>query len=299
MNLWCFNSIMKMKTLSLGLAAIFAGAMLFTGCDTINRSTHRNSSLYAYLYPDKSEHVDSPSIPVLRLPLRVGIAFVPPANSNRRYEYFGGNDLVFPEVEKMALMKQISSEFKKYPFVNSIELVPSLYLTPGGGFENLDQIRAMYGVDVMALVSYDQVQFTDPTIFEVTYWTIVGGLVVPGEKNDTRTMLDTAVYDIASRKLLFRAPGLSMVKCHATPLYLNEDLREDREAGLRIAATNLVDNLQMELAEFKQTVTNSPAEYKIEYKPGYTGAGAIGGVEAAVVAVLGGCFLWTRRARKA
>ncbi len=48
----------------------------------------------------------------------------------------------------------------------------------------------MYDIDVIALVSYDQVQFTDGSFLSLTYWTIVGAYVVAGEKNDTSTMLD-------------------------------------------------------------------------------------------------------------
>jgi rhombotail lipoprotein len=112
-------------------------------------------------------------------------------------------------------------------------------------------------------------------------------------------MMDAAVYDIASRKLLFRAPGIGNIKGSATPINLSEQLRGDSKKGFEQAATNLVANLQVQLAEFKQEVTNSPAEYKIEYKPGYTGGSAFGGMETIFVAGLGACFLWTRRSRKA
>ena len=46
----------------------------------------------------------------------------------------------------MALMKEASKHFKKYPFVKSIELIPTTYLRPGGSFANLDQLRSMFGV---------------------------------------------------------------------------------------------------------------------------------------------------------
>jgi rhombotail lipoprotein len=241
--------------------------------------------------------VDTPTVPVLSLPLRVGIAFVPAGGSGKNgYPY--AEDLNFSESQKIELMKQISTQFKQYPFVKSIELIPSAYLTPKGGFANLDQIRAMYDVDVMTLLSFDQVQFTDEGVLSLTYWTIVGAYVIPGEKNDTRTMMDAAVYDIASRKLLFRAPGVGDIKGSATPINLSEELRANSKAGFEKAATNLVANLTVGLADFKERVTNAPTEYKVEFKPGYTG-GAFGGVEMSAVAGLGACFLWTHRKRKA
>jgi rhombotail lipoprotein len=219
-------------------------------------------------------------------------------SSNERNNYSLPDDLTFSESQKMDLMKQISGQFKQYPFVKSIELIPTAYLTPRGGFANLDQIRTMYGVDVMALLSYDQVQFTDQGMLSLTYWTIVGAYVVPGEKNDTKTMLDAAVYDIASRKLLFRAPGIGNVKGSATPINLSEELRDDSKKGFEQAATNLVASLKVQLEDFKERVTNAPAEYKVEYKPGYTGASAFGGLETIFISGMGACFLWMRRNRR-
>lgn len=273
--------------------------ILVAGCASMGMAQHhRASNLYAYLYSDQKEHVDTPTVPVLSLPLRVGIAFVPVDNPTGRNNYPYWEDQSFSENQRMALMKQISGQFKQYPFVKSIDIIPSAYLTPRGGFSNLDQIQTMYGVDVMALLSYDQIQFTDEGVLSLTYWTIVGAYVIPGEKNDTKTMLDAAVYDIASHKLLFRAPGLGNVKGSATPINLSEELREDGKKGFEQAATNLVDNLKVQLADFKERVTNAPTEYKIEYKPGYTGGGAFGGMETVIVGGMGAGFLWTRRNRK-
>ena len=288
------------KTIWLTIGLVATATILIAGCDTFvgRGEQHRASNLYAYLYSGQKEHIDAPAIPVLSLPLRVGVAFVPVDNPNGRNNYSYAEDLTFSESQKMDLMKQISGQFKQYPFVKSIELIPTAYLTSRGGFANLDQIRTMYGVDVMTLLSYDQVQFTGEGVLSLTYWTIVGAYVVPGEKNDTKTMMDAAVYDIASRKLLFRAPGIGSVKGSATPINLSEQLRADSKKGFDQAATNLVANLKVQLEEFKQEVTNAPAEYKIEYKPGYTGGGALGGMETIIVGGLGACFLWTRRNRK-
>jgi rhombotail lipoprotein len=89
----------------------------------------------------------------------------------------------------------------------------------------------MYNVDVVALLSYDQAQFTDEGALSLTYLTIVGAYLVPAEKNDTHTMLDAVVYDIRSRKMLFRAPGTSQIKGHATLMNLSEQRRKDSDAG--------------------------------------------------------------------
>src|SRR5258708_6240805 len=164
------SRIMKTKT-SMTVFAVLALAL--TGCETFegNRSQRHASSLVQYLYPKRTEHVDKPAIPVLTLPLRVGVAFVPEDNGHQREAYTRSPAL--SEQQKLKLLKEVSDQFRKYPFVKTIEVIPSEYLAPGGSFENLDQLRSMFGVDVIALVSYDQLQFTDDTSCSLAYLTVV------------------------------------------------------------------------------------------------------------------------------
>lgn len=251
------------------------------------RQSRYTSSVVEYLYPDK-EVAEAPAIPHLSLPLRVGVAFVPEPER-------GPGARRLSEKEKMDLMVRISSEFKTLPFVKGIEFIPTAYLTTGGGFTNLDQIRTMYGIDVVALLSFDQVQHTDEGLLSLSYWTIVGAYVVKGEKNDTSTMLDAAVYDIPSRKMLFRAPGTSRVKGSATLVNLTEQLRSDSSLGFRLAADDLVVNVQDELNRFKQKVKETPESYEVAHKPGYTGAGSLGGAYVLTLLGLGGLALWLDR----
>ena len=273
-----------------GAAALAAGCMSWEG-----RQQHRANSLYNYLYAGEANHVDAEAIPALSLPLRVGLAFVPPGGPKGRADYVPPNDARFTENQQMDLLKQISAQFKSNALVSSIEIIPPPYLTAGGGFRNLDEIRAIYGVDVMVLLSYDQVQFTDQGLLSLSYWTIVGAYVIQGEKNDTQTMLDGAVYDIASRKLLFRAPGVSVIKGSATPINLSEQLRRDSQLGFEQAATNLTANLKVQLEDFKERVKNAPDQYKIVNKPGYTGGAALGGTDFLLTLAMGLGFWRSRR----
>ena len=267
---------------------VFAISLSTTGCAT--RSAHYATSVVQYLYPKDTKHVETATIPLLSLPLRVGVAFVP----GDGYQIINS----LSEKYKEDLMKKVSAEFKQYPFVKSIEIIPSPYLMPKGGFTNLDQLRTMYGVDVIALLSYDQVQHTDEGLLSLSYWTLIGAYIVRGEKNDTSTMLDAAVYHIPSRKLLFRAPGTSRIKASATPVNLREQLRKDSEAGFKEAAVMLTTNLKEQLEQFKVKVKESPQEYKIEHKAGYTGGGSLDPVALGLVAAFGGALFWSGRKRK-
>lgn len=279
------------------VSALLSLAVWLGACAT--GRTHHATSVVEYLYPNTKDPVVTPGVPVLTLPMRVGIAFVPGAGyggqRGRPFVPVGGAS-VLTEKKKTELMQQVADHFKKYPYVKSIELIPSPYLTPRGGFANLDQLRTMYGVDVIALLSYDQVQFTDESFLSVTYWTIIGAYVVPGAKNDTHTMMDAVVYDIASRKMLFRAPGVSHVKGRSTPVNLSEELRADSENGFNEASRQMIANLDQQLALFKDKVKAAPQEYKVVRTSGYTGGGSADGwLLVATLGIAG--WMWKRRSR--
>jgi rhombotail lipoprotein len=291
------------KSLFIALAVSILVVAMIGGCAT--GSTKNATSVVDYLFPDTKDPVVSPGIPTLTLPLRVGIAFVPGGSSVRGRQYGSGfspyqsGELALTENRKSKLMQEVADHFKKYPFVKDIEIIPTAYLRPGGSFANLDQIRTMYGVDVIALLSYDQVQFTDEGTLSFTYWTIVGAYVIPGEKNDTQTMLDAVVYDIPSRKMLFRAPGISLVKGSATLVNQSEELRADSGTGFDNAAKEMIVNLDEQLVHFKEKVKERPEEFKVVNSPGYTGGGSGGGsidlISLLPLTLLGGYFLWMRK----
>jgi len=262
------------------LRAALAGVLmiLLSACGT--QEVRNRSSVVDYLYSRSKQEVVQPSIPTLRLPLKVGIAFVPeqPARTSG-FGLWGRPSTAgaLTEARKTALLETLAAHFRRYDFVGSIEVVPSAYLTAGGSFTNLEQVRTMYGIDVVALVSYDQVQFTDQGLLSLTYWTLVGAYVVSGEKNDTSTLMDTAVYDIASRKMLFRAPGNSQVKGSSTPVNLAESLREDSAKGFEQANQLMLASLDQQLVAFRQRLKDRPDEVRVERSAGYSGGGALEG----------------------
>jgi len=268
-------------------------------------TTHNTTSVVDYLYPN-SDKVETPSVPTLTLPLRIGIAFVPGASSTTRSGATlpgaslvsrTGASFVLTEKRKQDIMREVADHFKKYPFIKEIEPIPSAYLSPRGSFANLDQIKTMYGISTIVLLSYDQTQFTDEGAVSLAYWTIVGAYVVRGEKNDTQTMLDAVVYDISSRKMLFRAPGTSLVKGSATPINLGEQQRADSEAGLGIAAKEMIGNLDLQLAAFQDKVKERPAEYRVMASSEYRGKGGgdFDALSLALLAFLCGGLAWTHR----
>jgi rhombotail lipoprotein len=283
---------------SIARAGVIGCAIALTACASATQ--HRKASVVDYLYPSGREVVVTPSIPTLNLPLKIGIAFVPSSEDAVSLA------TAVPESDRQKLMNQIADHFRQQAFVKNIETIPTSYLTAQGGFENLAQVGRMFDVDVVALLSYDQMQFTNQGRSSLTYWTIVGAYLVEGEKNDTRTLLDAAVFDVTSHKLLFRAPGVSTVKGSATPVNAEEALRHDAARGFQIAATDLLGNLDTQLDAFRTKVREAKTDVKVveseEYKArkqsgGGSGGGAADAMLLVAVAILGAGARSTRRGR--
>lgn len=258
-----------------GVTSLLVCAILgVAGCLSNGQRSGQGTSVMQFLYPKQHDHIEQVASPVLSLPLRVGIAFAPAGSANQGGYWMADTQLT--EAKKQQLMKQVAEQFRGLPYVAAIELIPSAYLRPEGGFANLDQVKSMFNVDVIALVAYDQVQFTGESMFSLAYWTIVGSYVVKGERNDTQTLMETVVFDVASRRMLFRAPGTSQVKATATPINQSEALRKDSGTGFDLATVEMIANLKTELAAFRERLKQAPEDIKVVHKPGYTGAGSFG-----------------------
>lgn len=273
--------------------------LLMSGCAG---KRHYSSSLMDYLYPNTQKEV-SPSTPVLNLPIKVGIAFVPnqSAGGNEAFSIWSGHRPQYASIsekERMELMSMVAEEFKKHNFINDIELIPSGYLTTHGGFDNLEQIRTMYNLDVIALLSYDQVQNTDEGVLSLSYWTIIGAYIVKGEKNSTNTLMDAAVFHIPSKSLLFRAPGTSFVKGKATPVNLDEQLRNDAAEGFQLATQNMIENLKIQLAQFQGKVKEEPEKYQVTHRAGSSYGGSFQPLQVLLLismAGLAGFLSWRKK----
>lgn len=259
-------------------ALVLAACGVLAGCGLMHerRANKQAASVVDYLYPNANEAPQlRPQVTTLRPPVRVGIAFVPG----------GGWNAGLPEAEKLKLLERVKASFAKHEYIDSIQIIPTAYLQPKGGFTNLQQVGQMFNVEVMALLSYDQVQFTDSNALSVLYWTIVGAYVIHGNQYDIQTMVDASVFDVKSSKLLFRAPGLSHTKGTASLAGLSDSARAARTEGFAQAVDGLIPSLQSELDLFKERI-KSDARFQVENRPGYKGGGALGLVTLLLLAAL-------------
>lgn len=254
-----------MKTLKLLSRMTIVGITIFAlnGCASMAgpKESKQSASIVDYLYPKASQAPQlSPSVTYLKPPLRVGIAFVPNVATAR----------TLPETEKIKLMERVKVAFTGQTYIGSIDIIPSQYLKAAGGFDNMEQVARMFNVDVMAMVSYDQVQFTDSNSLSFLYWTVIGAYVVHGNEHDTQTMLDISVFDVASRKLLMRAPGTSQVKGGGNLANFSERARAARAEGYNKAADQLIPALQTEIQSFRERLKTND-KIRVEPRVGYQG----------------------------
>lgn len=262
---------------------VAAAIAALTGCESLSTMwgggqtrTGVSSSVVEFLYPDgQVPPKPSGELPTLQLPIKVGLAFVP-----------GASPGVGPlsESQKLQLLEGVRSKFTSEDYVTEIALVPEAYLRGASGFDAIDRAARMYGLDVMALVSYDQLSTSSEKKSSFWYWTVVGAYLVEGTKNDVQTLVDTAVFDIPSRTLLFRSAGTDRVQKDATMVESPQRLRDMQAASFGRAMQDMTVNLQAELATFKERVKQQKAPVRVAKQGGGTqGGGGSTGLSAILV----------------
>lgn len=273
------------------LLALVSAALLLTGCSTFwdwsgGGRNGTSSSLVDYLYPNGEVPPDiQDTIPHLELPLRVGIAFVP--------GQAGPGSI--SEATKMHLLEQVKSNFMDREYIAHIEVIPDTYLRSSNGVTGMQQVARLYSMDVMALVSYDQVAHSAETTSSFLYWTIVGAYVVKGNKNDVQTFVDTAVFDVATRKLLFRAPGVNEVKSSSTLVDVERDVRAAQQKSFELAMADMTVNLDKELSTFKERI-KSDGSVRVTRVSGAEGGGGV--ADTNFLLLLTGLLLLSARLRQ-
>jgi rhombotail lipoprotein len=263
---------MKFRNVLLGLAVVFA----LTGCDAFSsmmchphcRSSARSSSsLVSFLYPKDAEPPRENAIPQLNLPVRVGIAFIPQGMSDA--------PAGLEAARREEILERIRARFADRKFVSQIVMIPDYYLRGRAGFDNLEGVQRLYGVDVMALVSYDQVTYREQNNWSLGYLTIVGAYVLKGSQHDVITLMDLAVVDPASRSILLRAGGIDDRRQRTTAANETRAARTSQGEGFSAAADDLIENFDQALTRFETEVREGKANVRVTHH--VTSSGRHGG----------------------
>ena len=244
------------------IVVMLLAAVIASGCGSAAmKESKQTASVVDYLYSGQQPPVkmQQASITELNIPLRIGIAFVPGVADPK----FG-----ISEVEQIRWSTEIKAAFERYPFVGDLVVIPTAYLKNGGGFDNLRQLATLFNLEVIALLSYDQIQFSEPNKWALLYWTGIGAYLIPGDQYDVHTVLEATVFDVRTRKLLFRAPGTSTVKGSAAWIKFSDSSRQARAEGFDKALQQLIPNVDAALQAFRKQAHDDPA-IKLNLPAGY------------------------------
>ena len=247
--------ILILAVLTLNACAMFGG---------YHPKHTRSTSLVQFLYPKGNPPMQDKINPVLNLPLKVGLAFIPERSNNASITLATKNDL----------LENVKAAFKAKVYVDEIIVVPEIYLQRSQGFSTLEQIKNLYQLDVIALVSYDQVVNSKDNILALSYLTIVGAYIFPGTGYEVSTLIDLAVIDIQSRSILFRAAGTSGDKDIVAEGYKQQAYRKKQNKGFKNAMNQMQVNLMPALDQFEQRLRSKDPNdtIKVKHRKGYTGS---------------------------
>ncbi len=104
---------------------------------------------------------------------------------------------------------------------------------------------------MIALVSYDQIVNRKENLLAITYLTIVGNYIFPGSHFDVSTLIDMALIDLESKRLLFRAAGTHGSKGAAAEAYTRHRYDKHQNNDFSAAMSKLQVNLNHELHNFE------------------------------------------------
>jgi rhombotail lipoprotein len=260
-------SSMQIRALTfVALSAALSGCVSDGMCLWRCGSQHAGSTpLVEYLYPD-GKVPPSDTTPELKIPLTVGLSFVPSRTDSERLD----------ARQKEEILVKIKEHFRTRSYVRGIEIIPDGYLNPRGGFDSLQQLARLQQMDVVALVSYDQVSRQSESNRSLAYLTIVGAFLVRGSENDTSTLLDLAVLDPNSRSLILRAAGTNHASGSSTAARQDADIHKQSESSLTAATLELTTNLDRELTAFTERVKAGNGPVRV-VKRDASGGGGGGG----------------------
>ena len=220
-----------------------------------------STPLVEFLYPDgKVPQTDA--TPELRIPLTVGLSFLPSRGGPERLD----------ATQKELILASIKEHFLTRPYIRDIQIISEGYLNPHGGFDSLQQLARLQKLDVVALVSYDQVARQSENNRSFAYLTIVGAFLIRGSESETSTLLDLAVLDPASRSLILRAAGTSHASGSSTAVRQSAEVQQLSAQGLNAAAQELNTNLDRELTSFAERVKAGNAPVRVVQRGGGGGA---------------------------
>jgi len=267
------------------------GILCQSHCEQRSRNS---SSLVGFLYPNGQMPPHEDAVPALKLPLRVGLTMLPSSGDAPGLDAAAREDL----------LERVRQRFQTRDFIAEIVVIPDYYLAsargPGGsdGFDSLAGLQRLYSLDLVALVSHDQVTHSDETSLAVTYLTIVGAYMFAASRHEVTTLVDLAVVDPKTRSLLLRAGGTDTQSRTTTLADKAVTSRSSQGKSFASAGDQMIEHFDAALKQFQENVRSGKARVRVTRERASSGGGGAGSIDGAlVVAVLGLLAARLRRRR--
>lgn len=278
----------------LRLAAVVLVCMSLTGCSLLFdwgidhdwKEEYRSTALVDFLYGKGKVPVSDQPVE-LKLPIRVGLSFLPSVNPKT------GD--VPTASDRAAMLEKVRARFRDRPYVTEIVIIPDYYLSntaDAGGFEKAEQLARLFRLDLVALASFDQAVYSGENARSFGYITLIGAYVLKGEIHEAHTIVDLAVIEPTNRALVMRAGGIAKFSDTST---LADDWRSEtavRRKSFETASTSLLANFDTELTAFETRVREGNAPVKVSRR---AGAGALDPLLLAALLALTAIPLWRGR----
>jgi rhombotail lipoprotein len=250
------------------LALLALTTLSLTGCvgwDGTWRQGHASTPLVKFLYGQDDVPPHDASVE-LRLPIRVGLSFVPAAHPR------SGSPPT--AAQRSQVLQAIREKFRGLPYVAEIVIIPDYYLDPrrDNGMSQLQQLARLHRLDLYALASYDIVSANEMNNRAFAYLTIVGQFFVPGDTHTTQSLIDLAIIEPHSRQLVLRAGGASRLKGRSSVADLERRQNLQLQKGFQMASDELLRNFATELSDFEQRVRGGTAPIAVRRTAGGGGA---------------------------
>lgn len=221
---------MKKKWVSLicVLAAVTIG-----GCaaDVHRTRVTGTAPIFSYLSLKDSTIGGVPTDP-LTFPTRVAIVYAPPLSTK-------------PQTEQVpqTTLHAAAESLKKQLLVHS-NYVKSVVIGHTGETLSLEQIRNMYGCDIVVILSYSQLQSAERGgISKALDITLVGGHLYPGVTISTETGIEATVIHAPTQYILFTESGSNSRKTYSIPGGVDTSARNEAREGFTEAMDNLANRV--------------------------------------------------------
>lgn len=287
---------------SLVMLVVVAGGAL-SGCTVLEgilcqphceQRSRNSSSLVGFLYPNGEVPPPDDAVPELKLPLRVGLTMLPST----------GDAPGLDAAARAELLERVRQRFQTRDFIAEIVVIPDYYLAnargPGGsgGFDSLAGLQRLYSLDLLALVSHDQVTHSDENTLAVTYLTIVGAYLVPASRHEVTTLVDLAVVDPQTRSLLLRAGGTDTQSRTTTLADKAVTSRSSQGKSFASAGDQMIEHFDLALKQFQENVRSGKARVRVTRQRSSGGGGGGGSIDAVLLVAVAGLLAARCRRRR-